>query len=144
MTLIVDASVAAKWFARENLHGEALSLLTDGEELRAPDFIVPEVVNIAWKKHLRGEFTKVQADAVAIAVPRYFHALYPSIDLAVRALEMAISLEHPVYDCLYLACAELESTLVVTADTRFFTAAQGSEFATLIGYLGAPPFRLVH
>jgi predicted nucleic acid-binding protein len=31
---------------------------------------------------------------------------------------IAGELDHPVYDCFYLALAELERTILVTADTR--------------------------
>ncbi len=141
MTLVVDASVAAKWFSREELHAEALSLLDRSDDLQAPDFIVPEVVNVAWKKCLRGEFPKARAETIAVAVPRFFAVLHPSTDLAVRALEIAIVLEHPVCDCLYLACAEINGGSLVTADKRFFTVLQGSDFESLVGYLGDPPFR---
>lgn len=45
--------------------------------------------------------------------------LIPASRLAGRALEFAILLEHPAYDCMYLALAELTMRPFVTADTRF-------------------------
>ena len=36
-----------------------------------------------------------------------------------RATELACQLNHPAYDCFYLALAELLGTSVVTADRRF-------------------------
>ncbi len=41
---------------------------------------------------------------------------------AEQALTIAIELDHPIYDCFYLALAIRESTYVVTADNRFAAA----------------------
>jgi predicted nucleic acid-binding protein len=38
------------------------------------------------------------------------------------AADLANTLSHPVYDCLYLAMAIRENTYVVTADHRFYAA----------------------
>jgi predicted nucleic acid-binding protein len=38
------------------------------------------------------------------------------------ALRIAISLQHPVYDCFYLALAQAEDCPLVTADQRFLRA----------------------
>jgi predicted nucleic acid-binding protein len=43
-------------------------------------------------------------------------ALRPTASLAPRALELALNLDHPVYDCFYLALAEAETAQMVTAD----------------------------
>jgi predicted nucleic acid-binding protein len=32
---------------------------------------------------------------------------------------MALELDHPIYDCLYLAAAQLHDTRLITADRRF-------------------------
>ena len=42
----------------------------------------------------------------------------PTAPLASRAIELALELDHPVYDCFYLALAEAEKTELVTADLR--------------------------
>ena len=44
--------------------------------------------------------------------------IVPSRPLAARAAEMAEHLDHPVYDCLYLALAEVETDVLLTADSR--------------------------
>jgi predicted nucleic acid-binding protein len=36
------------------------------------------------------------------------------------AIQMALELEHPVYDCFYLSAAVQKDTHVITADCRFF------------------------
>jgi predicted nucleic acid-binding protein len=53
------------------------------------------------------------APVTAIALP----GLLPA------AMSMALELEHPIYDCFYLAAATQKDTHVVTADRRFFEKA---------------------
>ena len=55
MTLVVDASVAIKWFVEESRSDAARAVLTSGESLVAPDLVVPEACNAAastslWQK----------------------------------------------------------------------------------------------
>lgn len=49
----------------------------------------------------------------------------PATDaLIAPAVRLMLSLQHPVYDCLYLALAEREGMPLVTADERQFAAAR--------------------
>jgi predicted nucleic acid-binding protein len=47
----------------------------------------------------------------------------------------ALTLNHPVYDCIYLACAETIDGILMTADRRLHRSVHGSEFESLIRYL---------
>ena len=140
MKLVVDASVAVKWFVEENLRQEARLLVKQGHELVSADFILIETANIAWKKALRGEIGKDQARTIVAAIPQYVSTLYPSSELMDRALELAFSLNHPVYDCLYIACAEAIGGVLITADKNLHKAVQDTGFAPLVRYLGDPGF----
>ena len=42
----------------------------------------------------------------------------PDRELQVEALALACHLDHPVYDCLYLALARREAARILTADQR--------------------------
>lgn len=137
MSLVVDASVALKWFVDEESSMAAKDLLRSSIPLLAPDLIILEVTNGVWKKVLRGEIESIQARTIAMAMQHSDLELYPSATFNDRALEIALSLQHPIYDCLYLACAEATGGGVVTADRRFFNKATNSEFASLIKPLGA-------
>lgn len=142
MIYVVDASVAAKWFLRENLHEKALHLLDYEEYLRAPDLLVAEVANIAWKKAVRDQISVKEAQIIAIAVPHYIATLFPSAQLVERAIAMAIALNHPVYDCIYLSCAEAAGGRLITADRRLCEAVRNTEFEDLAQYLGETDFRI--
>ena len=55
--------------------------------------------------------------------------------LAVRALGIAVSLNHPAYDCVYLALAHHVDGTLVTADTRFADKVAGTEHADRVALL---------
>ena len=140
MIYVVDASVAVKWFVKENLHDQALRLLDAAELLQAPDLIVPEVANIAWKKAVRGEVAKDQAQVVVAAIRQYIPRLHATVGLTEQALGIALTLNHPVHDCLYLACADVADGVLITADKRLHEAVQDTDFSRLVRYLGDPDF----
>jgi predicted nucleic acid-binding protein len=124
MSLIVDASVAVKWFAAENGSDRAEALLATGEELIAPDLVLAEVSNVMWKK-LRGRLlSSDQVVASARRLPQYFERLIAIGDLVERATELTVALDHPAYDCFYLALAERERLAIVTADSRMLALAR--------------------
>lgn len=117
MILVVDASVATKWFFPEAGHQAARELAAGEAILIAPDLIVAEVGNSAWKKVARGEASADQARELAIGLPGVFRELVSCAALAPRALDLALELNHPVYDCFYLALAELARADLATADS---------------------------
>ena len=123
MSLIVDASVAVKWFAAEEGSARAEALL-EGEELIAPDLIVAEVGNAMWKKFRKHWLTQAQVAASMEQLPKCFSRMIPTVDLAPRAMELALLQDHPIYDCFYLALAERERLPMVTADERLLAAAR--------------------
>ncbi|GIX29081.1 MAG: hypothetical protein KatS3mg123_2962 [Burkholderiales bacterium] len=82
MTWVVDASVAVKWFVEEARSMAARTVLASAEPIIAPDLIVPEVCNTAWKKAQRGEISWAQAEALVQALPLSFEKLVETAPLA--------------------------------------------------------------
>jgi predicted nucleic acid-binding protein len=117
--IVVDASVTVKWFVEEEGHLSALSLLEPNLVLIAPDLIFPETANVLWKKLRRGEVTPEQAERACRALPNFFEGIVTAASLIEDALMLAKRLDHPVYDCVYLACAQQQGTKLVTADRKF-------------------------
>jgi predicted nucleic acid-binding protein len=121
MILVVDASVAIKWFVQEPLRPQARKLLADRHEFVEPDLLVAEVANIAWKKTVRGEIQPEQARSIVhnIALSPFVSSFIESSTLRDRALALALQWNHPVYDCFYASCAEAISAPLVSADEKF-------------------------
>ena len=135
MSFVVDASVAIKWFVEEPLWERADALTRRPESLLAPEFLIAEVTNVAWKKVLRGEIAPDQAHEIAAAIGRSIPRFYSSATLNEPALRIALVLKHPVYDCLYLACAELTDAVLVTADARLCEAVAAGPYAAHVRHL---------
>jgi predicted nucleic acid-binding protein len=116
---IVDASVAVKRYIPEE-HSEIARLLLDDNFSRiVPRLFFSEFGNILWKKFTRGEISR--EDVKDAAASLHFAGLKPMpdelfMDVAIR---LACDLDHPVYDCCYLALADSLDTALVTADQKF-------------------------
>lgn len=126
MTLVIDASVALKWFLPEPDSQTAEGLLAGDDVLVAPTLIVSEVCNAAWKRLRRGETTERHAEWVADRIATTGLTLIPDQTLARRAMATARRLDHPVYDCFYLALAEDRDATMVTADKRLIARVAGT------------------
>ena len=128
--MLIDASVALKLFLEEDDSSAAQHLLEQAI-LEAPDLILAEVANGLWKAHRRGTLSaELYARDVAKLV-EIFETFHSMATLTARAAEIAQRLDHPVYDCIYLACAERMESPLVTANRRLLQAVSGSPWATL-------------
>jgi predicted nucleic acid-binding protein len=124
--LVVDASVAVKWFLDEPGDREARALVERSEALIAPELIVAEVLNAIWKRLLAGDADIRQGPRVAAVLPKVLAQIRSLGPLAARALEIAAELRHPAYDCFYLALAEERRAKLVTADRRLLSRLAGT------------------
>jgi predicted nucleic acid-binding protein len=139
VSLVVNGSVALKWFLLDEPHAsQALAVVQGGATLIAPDLLIAEVCNAAWRSARLGRISQAQMDAIAGNLPRFFDDLVSASKLARRAVAIADQLDHPVYDCLYLALAEAEHAEMVTSDLRLLgkvrVTSWGQWVVDLIGY----------
>ncbi len=95
MILVIDASVALKWFVDEEGSPEAAVLLGRGDSLIAPDLIMPEVANATWKLVRRDMMTRIQQLDAISRLPVILDELAPTSALASRAVALATLLNHP-------------------------------------------------
>src|SRR4029079_12620902 len=107
MNLIVDASVAMKWFADEPGSDQARGFLDQGG-LVAPTLILAEMANAFWKRIRRGVSTLEQALAALERLPTVLAALEPIEPLRADAMVLSAQADHAAYDCFYLALAQRE------------------------------------
>lgn len=116
-TLVIDASIAVKWVVEEVGTPQAL-VLRQKARLIAPELLVAECASILWKKVQRRELSKAEALLAARLLQGADIELLPTRSLLEAAARIAIDLEHPAYDCLYLALAIANDCRFVTADER--------------------------
>ncbi len=130
--IVIDASVALKWFFPEAGSDRATELLElPAGTLVAPDLFAIEVC-AAFVRAANAEKAR-KADAVTLLAD-FERKLDDGIvqlqrfspSSISRAADLAIDLGHPLKDCLYLALAMKLECAIVTADVRFAERARNS------------------
>ena len=135
MTLVVDASVALKWYVTEPDSGAARAVFAGEEDVIAPELVVAEVCNASWRLLRRSEIDRTQHGRIAREIADMFSRLLPLRPLTPRAAGLAHDLDHPVYDCFYLALSEAQDAPMVTADRKLMAKLAGTSFAPRVLHL---------
>ncbi|MDD9963885.1 MAG: type II toxin-antitoxin system VapC family toxin [Gammaproteobacteria bacterium] len=128
---MVDASVAVKWLVVEEDSTDARDLVESASELHAPRLLASEVANAIWRKVRLGQIdrhTAPQLVATMQDIPIRWHL---DETLSADAARLAIALDRPVYDLMYLALAQRLGARVVTADQRFVNALTSTSYGDL-------------
>ena len=97
----------------------------------APELVLSECCNALWRLRRRDPATSAAALQSLDALLAVRFTLMPARTLVRRALEIALGLDHPAYDTLYLAMAEAYSAKVVTADARLLNKIADTPYAHL-------------
>lgn len=128
-SLVIDASIAAKWIlpaSGEPFKAEALRLLDDygaGDV----DFVVPDIFwtecgSIIWKAVRRQSLPQLDAEQSLELVMRREIPTVPTKTLLPDATHIAFDFGCSVYDSLYVALASKSKKQLITADERLANA----------------------
>ena len=137
MTVVVDASIAIKWFVPENLREPALNLLQTEEHVAAPDLLIPDLTGLVLKKIQRNEITGRQAGAILSGIENSGLEIGPASDMCEQAMETALTLDLSVYNCFYIATATRLDATYVTADNRLHATTCDSSLDGAVRVLSA-------
>ncbi len=138
-SLVVDASVAVKWFVPEVHEIAAQKFIDHRYQLFAPDLLWPEFGNILWKKQTRQQISPQATRQILIDFRRHRVGIVPSEPFVIAALEIAERIGRTVYDSLYIALAQRLGCRVVTADERLFNAVQRDRISAHILWVEDQP-----
>lgn len=136
MNLVVDASVAIKWYVKEEFETEASLLLSPGFALHGPELLLPEFGNIVWKKFRSGELTQDEALSATQLFSQRAITFHGQSSLLYAAVFGACASGQTVYDWIYLALAVVLDCPFVTADSRFFKAIHPTDMGNHIIWVG--------
>lgn len=132
--IVVDASVAVKWFVPEPGSDAAQWFRdTDEVDLHVPDIWFLEIGNALWKHARRGD-ARVPPEVVRAMLGdlrKVAVTAHESVQIVERAATLALQGEISVYDASYAAVAERAQATLVTADTRLARALAGHTTATV-------------
>ena len=116
---VIDSSTALKWVISET-GSEAALILRDRFRFIAPELLIAECANAVWKRVRKGEITgEVGTFAVRLLQPQTEDFVFvPILPLTDSALQLAFTLEHAIYDCLFIALAVREGCPFITSDEK--------------------------
>ena len=128
--IVIDASVALKWFLLDEKYGDrALDLLerfVRGElDLSAPSLMVYEVINGLVIAQRKGRIAEEQ---VLTSISGFLNLGITFVDVAgleARVLHFCRVYNRSAYDASYLAVAEQDSVALVTGDERLYNSTKG-------------------
>ena len=126
--IVVDSSTALKWLLPEDGAQEAEAIL--GQDLVAPDVIFVEVANVLGKKVRAEELSLSQAASALDLLAEIVGRIESTRPLLRHALELSAALSHPVYDCLFLACALSLNASLATHDDQFRRRASAAGYSS--------------
>ena len=138
---VVDANVAIKWYVPEILSAQADHFLEDAAttdaKLFGPDLIIAELGNTLWKKHRMKELSLKEAREILVKIQDSFPVrVYAASSLLESAWEIARTYDRSVYDALYIALAEQQKAVLITADQKLVNALNQSPLKQYIQWLG--------
>jgi predicted nucleic acid-binding protein len=137
--VVVDASVAVKWFVPEIHSEEALRLLDAGFRRHVPVLLHTEVGQTIWKKvYQRKEIVPADGRSILrglMVTPLEVHAVAPLLE---PAFDIALATGRTVYDSTYLALAVALGCKLVTADRKLYNALRASAFAADVTWVADP------
>ena len=117
--VVVDASVVVKWLVDEEDSDRARRLLVTEPDIHVPRLMASEVANSLARRARQGNIEPAGATAHVDSIRRLPLRWADDQEIAADAVRLAIELDHPAYDCMYLALAQRLGVQVVTADMRF-------------------------
>ncbi len=123
--IVVDASLAAKWFIPETDSDAALDFLSRSHGLLAsPDLLLSEVAGAIVR---RANMRLVTSEQAAAALESWraewddgvVAAYRLTAGMIAQAGHIALKIGHPLSDCIYLALALDLGCELVTSDAKF-------------------------
>jgi predicted nucleic acid-binding protein len=131
LVIVVDASLAVKWYLAEASSNEARAAFErHAGNIVAPDIILTEVIGAMVR---RANMNKAECAASEAAIAKFIALIAkrfvtvsptPTSEMA-RASKLAINIGHPLKDCIYLALAMEQECDLITCDVRFAEKAKG-------------------
>jgi predicted nucleic acid-binding protein len=128
-SVVCDASVLFKLLVAEPNTKEAFALV-GSHHVSVPAFVFLEIANALWTRAHRRMSDPNDAFGLLDDLKRFNLDVQPTELFLTRAFALALELDHPVYDCIYLALAENHGIPLVTADQRFLSTVKRAKWLT--------------
>ena len=117
-SLVLDASSVVRIIEGAEQSALFQEAVLNADLVLAPELMLTEVANTLWRLHRAGQLPTDGLQQRLSRATELVDVIEPDRHLQVEALALACHLDHPVYDCLYLALARREAAALLTADQR--------------------------
>ncbi len=117
-TCVLDASAVLRVITHDQMGAAWAQRLQEAPLVLAPELMLTEVANALWKLQRAGSLAGLHPQLLLADARDLVDQIEPDRHLQVEALALACHLDHPIYDCLYLALARREAADLLTSDQR--------------------------
>jgi predicted nucleic acid-binding protein len=115
---VLDASAAVRLILGDPAAAAMAEQIREAALVLAPELMLSEVANTLWKLQRAGHLVDLDPQQLLADARDLVDRVEPDRHLQSEALALACHLNHPVYDCLYLALARREAASLISADQR--------------------------
>ncbi|MFM7547694.1 MAG: type II toxin-antitoxin system VapC family toxin [Cyanobacteriota bacterium] len=121
---VLDASAAVRLTLGDTSASGLEEPIRTASLVLAPELMLTEVTNTLWKLQRADQLAGLHPQQLLMDARELVDRVEPDRHLQAEALALACHLNHPVYDCLYLALARREAATLVSADRRLNALAE--------------------
>jgi len=124
LACVLDASAAVRLTLGDAAASGLAESIQSASLVLAPELMLTEVANTLWKLQRADQLAGLNPQQLLLDARELVDRVEPDRHLQAEALALACHLNHPVFDCLYLALARREAATLVSADRRLNALAE--------------------
>lgn len=124
LACVLDASAAVRLILADPTAADLAERVGGAALVLAPELMLTELANTLWKLQRADRLNDLDTQELLAEARELVDRLEPDRHLQAEALALACHLNHPVYDCLYLALARREAASLISSDRRLNALAE--------------------
>ena len=121
---VLDASASVRLILADPAAADLAERVGGAALVLAPELMLTELANTLWKLQRADRLNDLDTQELLAEARELVDRLEPDRHLQAEALALACHLNHPVYDCLYLALARREAASLISSDRRLNALAE--------------------
>ena len=118
LAFVLDASAAVRLILADPAAADLAERVGGAALVLAPELMLTELANTLWRLQRADRLNDLDPQELLAEARELVDRLEPDRHLQAEALALACHLNHPVYDCLYLALARREAASLISSDRR--------------------------
>jgi predicted nucleic acid-binding protein len=127
--MIIDTNVLVQIFLTDDASKPDI---LRNQLCEAPAFLKIELINVLRKIHFLNNIPLKIVEETYISAISYVYKFHDNDGLLLTARELSFQLNHPIYDCLFLALAKKTNNAFVSSDKRLLKKADNIGVETIL------------